>query len=192
MDQQGPSDKYTFLNPNHNFNLTPSNGVAVPIFNLPYDTRFITNSPYTSYHRFGSDPLFNRDVQNVNEMEHWGVATTVEWELTDNVHFKSITSYREFENTFGRDSDGTPLPVDHTWDTSIHEQLTQEFQITGLAADERLDWATGILLLRRRRLEPGMEFPVSVHSVDEQPQGRARRSRAGPCSCTARTTSTTC
>ena len=64
-------------------------------------------------------------------------------ELTDNVQFKSITSYREFENTFGRDSDGTPLPVDHTWDTSIHDQFTQEFQITGLAADGRLDWATG-------------------------------------------------
>ena len=95
MDQQGPSDKYTFLNPSHNFNLNSSNGVTVPVFNLPYDTRFMTDSPYTSYHRFGSDPLFNRDVENVNEMEHWGVATTVEWQASSNVLFKSITSYRD-------------------------------------------------------------------------------------------------
>jgi iron complex outermembrane receptor protein len=143
MDQEGPSDKYTFLNPAFNFNQQFSDNVAEPIFGLPYDTRFITDSPYTGYHRFGSDPLFNRDVQNINQMEHWGVAGTVEWQVSDNVQFKSITSYREFENTFGRDSDGTPLPVDHTWDTSIHEQFSQEFQLTGIARDGRLDWATG-------------------------------------------------
>jgi iron complex outermembrane recepter protein len=158
MDQQGPADKYTFLNPNHNFNLNWSNGVAVPVFNLPYDTRFITDSPYTSYHRFGSDPLFNRDVENVNEMEHWGVASTVEWQASSNVLFKSITSYREFENTFGRDSDGTPLPVDHTWDTSIHEQLTQEFQLTGLAFDERFDWATGFFYYSADDSNQGWNF----------------------------------
>ena len=71
MDQKGPSDKYTFLNPAFNFNQQYSDNVTVPIFNLPYDTRFITDSPYTGYHRFGSDPLFNRDVRNVNQMEHW-------------------------------------------------------------------------------------------------------------------------
>jgi len=158
MDQEGPSDKYTYLNPAFNFNQQFSNGVTVPVFNLPYDTRFITNSPYTSYHRFGSDPLFNRDVENVNQMEHWGVSMTVNWELSNNVQFKSITSYREFENTFGRDSDGTPLPVDHTWDTSIHNQTTQEFQITGLAFDGKLDWATGLFMYDADDSNQGWNF----------------------------------
>ena len=143
IDQKGPSDKYTIYDPTHPFNASWSNTVGVPIFNLPYDTRFLTDSPYTGYHRFGSDPLFNRDVQNINVMDHDGIALTVEWDISDKVRLKSITSYREFENTFGRDSDGTPLPIDHTWDTSIHEQFTQEFQFTGLAANDRLDWAAG-------------------------------------------------
>jgi iron complex outermembrane receptor protein len=143
IDQSGPSDKYTVFDPAHPFNSSWSANVGEPVFNLPYDTRFLTNDPYTGYHRFGSDPLFNRDVQNVNVMDHDGVALTIEWALSDSMQFKSITGIREWENTFGRDSDGTPLPVDHTWDTSIHDQLTQEFQITGLAASERLDWATG-------------------------------------------------
>lgn len=158
MDQKGPSDKYTFLNPAFNFNQQYSDNVTEPIFNLPYDTRFITNDPYSGYHRFGSDPLFNRDVKNVNEMEHWGTSMTIDWDITDNVHFKSITSYREFENTFGRDSDGTPLPVDHTWDTSIHDQTTQEFQITGLAADGRLDWATGLFIYDADDSNQGWNF----------------------------------
>jgi iron complex outermembrane receptor protein len=158
LDQKGPSDKYTFLDPAFNFNQQWSDNVAVPVFGLPYDTRFLTDDPYTSYHRFGSDPLFNRDVNNVNEMEHWGTSVTVDWEISDNVHFKSITSYREFENTFGRDSDGTPLPVDHTWDTSIHEQTTQEIQITGLAANGRLDWATGFFLYDAKDSNQGWNF----------------------------------
>ena len=146
------------MNPAFNFNQQFSNNVTVPVFGLPYDTRFITNSLYTGYHRFGSDPLFNRDVQNVNQMEHWGTSVTVDWQISDNVQFKSITSCREFENTFGRDSDGTPLPVDHTWDTSIHEQTTQEFQITGLAADGRLDWATGLFLYEADDSNQGWNF----------------------------------
>jgi iron complex outermembrane receptor protein len=158
LDQKGPSDKYTFLNPAFNFNQQFSDNVAVPIFNLPYDTRFLTDSPYTGYHRFGSDPLFNRDVQNTNVMDHWGVANTITWDISDSLQFKTITSYREFENTFGRDSDGTPLPVDHTWDTSIHEQFTQEFQLTGLAADGRLDWATGFFYYDAEDSNQGWNF----------------------------------
>src|SRR5690606_25242173 len=75
-----------------------------------------------------------------------------------NVRLKSITSYREFENTFGRDSDGTPLPIDHTWDTSIHEQFTQEFQFTGVAANDRLDWATGLFFYDADDSNQGWNF----------------------------------
>ena len=158
IDQAGPSDKYTFLDPAFNFNQSWSDTVAEPVFNLPYDTRFITDSNFTGYHRFGSDPLFNRDVQNINVMDHWGLAGTVEVDLTDNMSFKSITSYREFENTFGRDSDGTPLPVDHTWDTSIHEQFTQEFQITGVTSNGRLEWATGLFYYDAEDSNQGWNF----------------------------------
>ena len=158
IDQKGPSDKYTFLDPAFNFNQQFSDGVTAPVFNLPYDTRFITDSNFTGYHRFGSDPLFNLDVQNVNVMEHWGVAATVDVDISENLQFKSVTSYREFENTFGRDSDGTPLPVDHTWDTSIHEQFTQEFRVTGLAAGGRLDWAAGLYFYEADDSNQGWNF----------------------------------
>jgi iron complex outermembrane receptor protein len=158
IDQKGPADKYTFLDPAFFFNAAYTGVVATPVFNLPYDTRFLTTSPFTGYHRFGSDPLFNRDVQNVNILDHDGLAVTVEWDVSDNLQFKSVTSYREWENTFGRDSDGSPLPVDHTWDTSIHEQFTQEFQFTGLAADGRLDWATGFFFYEADDSNQGWNF----------------------------------
>jgi iron complex outermembrane receptor protein len=120
--------------------------VAVPVFGVggQFDGRFQTADGYTSYHRFGVDPLTGRNTPNVNELTHWGLQTTVDWDLTDNVHFKSTTSYREFDNSYGRDSDGTPIPQLFTWDTAKHEQFTQEIQLSGLAGpNDGLEWTTG-------------------------------------------------
>jgi iron complex outermembrane receptor protein len=155
IDQQGPADKYTVqfrttdgvpasvVNGINNWN----NNVAVPVFGPggQFDGRFQTDDEYTGYHRFGYDPLTRRTTPNVNELTHKGLQTTVDWDLSDAVHFKSTTSYREFDNSFGRDSDGTPLPQLYTWDTSKHEQLTQEFQLSGLMGpNDGVAWTSGL------------------------------------------------
>jgi iron complex outermembrane receptor protein len=154
IDQQGPADKYTIQL--RTTNGVPgfvagginnwNNNVAIPVFGAggQFDGRFQTDDEYTSYHRFGYDPLTRRTTPNVNELTHWGLQTTVDWDVTDNVSFKSTTSYREFDNSFGRDSDGTPLPQLFTWDTSKHEQFTQELQFNGLSGpNDGLAWTTG-------------------------------------------------
>src|SRR6185503_4006036 len=153
VDQQGPADKYTVQ-----FRTTDgvppgvANGinawntnVAVPVFGPggQFDGRFQTNDGYTGYHRFGYDPLTRRTTPNVNELTHKGVEVAVDWDLNDTLHFKSTTAYRDFDNSFGRDSDGTPIPQLFTWDTSKHEQLTQEFTLSGATRGDRVDWTTG-------------------------------------------------
>jgi iron complex outermembrane receptor protein len=155
IDQQGPADKYTIQLRTTN-GVPPTvqlgidnwnNNVALPVFGPggQFDGRFQTDDGYTGYHRFGYDPLTRRTTPNVNELTHWGLQATVDWDVTDNVTFKSTTSYREFDNSYGRDSDGTPLPQLFTWDTAKHEQFTQEFQLSGLAGSrERLEWTTGL------------------------------------------------
>ena len=111
----------------------------MPVFNLPYDTRFITDSPYTSYHRFGSDPLFNRDVENVNEMEHWGVSMHGRMAGVETM----CTSSRSRRIASSRTrSAATPTarrcPSITPGIRASTSRLTQEFQITGLAADEQV------------------------------------------------------
>jgi iron complex outermembrane receptor protein len=155
IDQQGPADKYTIqlrttdgVPPTVQTGITNwNNAVALPVFGPggQFDGRFQTDDGYTGYHRFGYDPLTRRTTPNVNELTHWGLQATVDWDVTDNVSFKSTTSYREFDNSYGRDSDGTPIPQLFTWDTAKHEQFTQEFQLTGLAgSQQRLEWTTGL------------------------------------------------
>jgi iron complex outermembrane receptor protein len=155
VDQQGPPDKYTVqLRTTNGVPVTVANGinlwntnVAVPVFGAggQFDGRFQTDDGYTGYHRFGYDPLTRRTTPNVNELTHWGLQTTVDWDINDRLSFKSTTSYREFDNSFGRDSDGTPLPQLYTWDTSKHEQFTQELQLQGLAGEnDGITWTTGL------------------------------------------------
>jgi iron complex outermembrane receptor protein len=142
QNQEGPSDKYTVINGAVGLNTSWSNQVGLPVFGVPYDSRFLTNDPYTGYQRFGTDPLTGRDYPNQNNLEHWGVAGTVDWDMASNMHVKLISAYREFENAFGRDSDGSPLPFNPTFDTTNHRQFSEELQVTGTAF-ERLDWAAG-------------------------------------------------
>jgi len=135
--QKGPADKYTIINDTGLVALW-NDLFAESTFGVRYDDRFITDSPYTNYSTY-TDPVYGRtDFPNVNDLDHWGVAGTLDYELTDSVSLKSITAYRKWWNEFGRDSDGSPLPADHTYDYSRHKQWTQELRLTGTAG--ALDW----------------------------------------------------
>jgi iron complex outermembrane receptor protein len=174
-DNEGPADKYTIIDPTFGLGLTDlwNQFVAVPMYGIPYDDTFITSSPYTGYHRFGPDGITGRDVQNVRLLDHWGTSLVLDWDISDNMHLKSITAYREFENTFGRDSDGSPLPEDITWDTSKHKQFTQEFQLTGSSMGGNIDWATGAFFYQANDSNQGWNalyplFFVAQNHKDEQ------------------------
>ena len=69
------------------------------------------------------------------------MAATYEVKLSDAVNLKSVTGYRRFWNKFGRDSDGSPLPNNFTYDDTTHRQLTEEIQLTGKTPT--VDWAAG-------------------------------------------------
>jgi iron complex outermembrane receptor protein len=141
--QRGPADKYTVIDASLGFfNAGWNAAVAGPVFGtgIGYDSRFLTDDFYTSYGRFG-DPINNRSYPNINNLQHWGVSGALEWKLTDNMQLKSVTAYRTFWNKFGRDSDGSPLPVDGTYDDNRHRQVTEEIQLTGTVS--RFDWAAG-------------------------------------------------
>ena len=80
-------------------------------------------------------------MPNINDLNHWGVSGTLDWKLADCLNLKSVTAFREFRNEYGRDSDGSPLSENSTYDDACHQQFTEEVTLTGKVA--RLDWATG-------------------------------------------------
>src|SRR5262245_61007401 len=70
---------------------TWNNNITIPVFGPggQFDGRFQTDGKYTSYHRFGQDPLTGRITPNQNELKHTGIQVDVDWDLSDNLHFQS-------------------------------------------------------------------------------------------------------
>ena len=165
--QKGPGDKYTIIDGTNGLNGFWGAVFASPVFGagMSYDDRFVTNSLYTNYSRY-DDPLEHRLVPNINNLEHWGVSATLEWKLSDAVSLKSITAYRDWWNNFGRDSDGTPLPNNATYDESKHRQFTQEIQLTGTGG--KLDWAAGAFYYDAHDSNQGFDFlyPTIIYQND--------------------------
>ena len=146
--QEAPTDKYTYIadpkNPQSIDGVLPQFWVNTPqqLFGagVLYDQRFVTSSPYTSYARYGVDPSDGRNVPNENNLDHWGVSNTVDWDLAPMVHLKAITAYRNWWNTFGR-GDASPIGNSSTYDDTRHNQFTEEVQLTGTVG--RLDYTFG-------------------------------------------------
>lgn len=138
--EEAPADKYTAIT-NVGFE-SLWNGVSQSLYGpgVIYDGRFVTTNPYTTYGEFGTNPVDGRTTPNENNMNHWGVSGTVDWDIDPMIHLKSVTAYRDWWNTFGR-TDASPLGNSATFDDTTHNQWTEELQLTGTAG--RLDWADG-------------------------------------------------
>ena len=134
---------------------TPANANNPVCFN----ERFISDGP--SNVNFGTDPTeANLDV--------WGAALTVDWDISDKLKLKSISSWRNFEGFFTGDQDGSPIRVSFLIDIYQQEQITQELQLLGTSFDDKLDWIVGAYYFQ----EEGKNInPVRFAAVDLQSGG---------------------
>jgi iron complex outermembrane receptor protein len=170
--QKGPGDKYSIIDGTNGLNAAWNQFFVAPLFGndpsgnpIGWDSRFVTGDLYSNYSRY-DDPLTHRAVPNINDLNHWGVSATLEWKLSDTVSLKSVTGYRRFWNNFGRDSDGSPLPNNSTYDESTHRQATEEIQLTGTAGG--LDWAGGVFYYDAYDTNRGFDFlyPTFIYQHD--------------------------
>ncbi|MCF6195355.1 MAG: TonB-dependent receptor, partial [Emcibacter sp.] len=116
------------------------NGLVGGPAGLPYTDAFVTGNPFTNY---GTGP-------NQNDLNSWGINLSIDHEISDNMDIKSITAYREFDAHFGRDGDGSPLNYVHTDDTQTQSQFSQEFQLSGVASDDKLNWLIGLFYFNEK------------------------------------------
>ena len=74
----------------------------------------------------------------------YGFSGTVDWQISDNLQIKSITAYRNVDSEFAHDGDSTPFYLSWVRDEIYkQEQFTQEIQLQGMAANDRLQWIIG-------------------------------------------------
>lgn len=75
---------------------------------------------------------------------------TVEWDVTEAIKLKSLSSWQEIKSSAASDLDSSPLPI---FDIPINSSLTtaysQEFQLNGKALDDRFNWVSGVYFYKQ-------------------------------------------
>lgn len=125
-----------------------------------FNTRYIDDG--SKRLNFGTDPT-------TAELDVWGIALTIDFNINDKLKLKSISSWREFDGFFEGDQDGAPQRVSYLIDIYDQKQITQEFQLLGTGFfDDRLDWVMGTYYFQ----EDGKNInPVRFAAVDLQSGG---------------------
>jgi iron complex outermembrane receptor protein len=147
VTDQTATSPYDFLenaNPNTALNTLYNNNVARRNWGVPYDARFVPADESINYSGFNSNSGIDGGIEtpNINDFRHWGVSSTFDWSL-DAVTVKLIVAHREFDAQWGRDSDASPMPINHTLDTFRDQQDTAELRVSGQLFGERTEWTAG-------------------------------------------------
>lgn len=109
---------------------------------------FRTNSSHRSQTpELQTDDRFGISVRPASELDVWGLSGTVEWDISENLTFKSITAHRKIEDGFWSRDSGHAANQDiilvRTTNLYEQEQTTQEFQLVGSAFDDKLSYVVG-------------------------------------------------
>ncbi len=124
-----------------------------------------------------------------NDLDQWGLSATLEFNATDALTLKSITSYRTMDNLLYLDADADvllPSPSKtgrfHLYQDQEQYQISQELQALGTLADGRFNYVAGLFYFRENNKEDTRSvvglpafvgLPIAVAGVfDLQPISR--------------------
>ncbi len=117
-------------------------------YGIPWDQRFIPTHPYTE--TYGTYTSQNGLRYTEGEKLHtWGVTNLFDWDITDGIHFKSITGYRYYLGGYSNDSDVSPMSYQLTTTYPQNREFQQEGRFTGELFDNHLDWTAGVFYYDR-------------------------------------------
>jgi iron complex outermembrane receptor protein len=85
----------------------------------------------------------SRPLEPAADLDLYGFALNVDWNLTDDLTLVSITAIRDLEGYWVRDEDGSPMEIVSTVNDFDQDQFSQEIQLKGTALDGRVNWILG-------------------------------------------------
>ncbi len=99
----------------------------------------------------GDERTVISDLGGRYESENKGVSLVVEWDISEDLSFKSVSGWRGTEAGQDDELDHTGIPFLHRTnfehpysDLSQSDQYSQEFQLIGSAFDDRMQYVTGV------------------------------------------------
>ena len=86
---------------------------------------------------YGSDPT-------KSDLKTWGGSATIDWDINEQLTFKTIAAHREFNGEFFDDNDAAPQKVSELIDIFDQKQNSLELQLLGKSLDNHLNWIMGV------------------------------------------------
>jgi len=132
-------------------------------YGIRYDSRFLPppGNRYASYATFVS-PFRGRNLKNQNAQDSKDVSARIDFDITDNVHLKTILARGNYGGIYTQSPDLSPLGLAHAYGTFDVNQTTGEVRLTGTALGTRLDWATGVFYLKADEHLGGLQDYVTI------------------------------
>ncbi|HTC39489.1 MAG TPA: TonB-dependent receptor [Steroidobacteraceae bacterium] len=101
------------------------------------------------YWDFANTQTGNKDTTYSNgpsfaKSDAYGGSITLDWSLSKDMQLKSISAWREIVWNIGTDLDGSPESMQEVTDSQAQHQISQEFQLTGNAFGDRLNYVAGL------------------------------------------------
>ena len=145
---------------------------------LGHDPRFVSYSNFldgmapTSQAPF--KPYFALPITNFNG---WGVQGNLTYDLTDDINFEYIGSYRAYDSKFGQDQDGTPLPVAQLDNQLNHHAFSSEVRLNFASSNKVIEGTVGAYYLNQEgtytaRVDLNYVAPATIdflHGPDTTP-----------------------
>ncbi len=103
-------------------------------YRLPFGSQYITGNPDVSY---GVGPDYDK-------MDQFGASATIDWELADETHLKSITGYRRLEWNVALEPSASPVLMNQGSFAQTQHQASEELQLTGAALSDALKYSAGL------------------------------------------------
>ncbi|WAT17092.1 TonB-dependent receptor [Aurantiacibacter sp. MUD11] len=111
---------------------------------LGFDPRFVSYSNFLD----GMEPTQQAPYKPyaalpITEFEGWGVMSNITYDITDNLQFVAIGSYRTYTSRWGQDQDATPIPVAQLDNQLDHEAWSAEVRLNFEVAEGLLQGTVG-------------------------------------------------
>jgi len=167
-------------------------GVVFPLFGMNYagncggvscNPHFVSPSPWDNYSSFG-DIVTGQSYNPQQLLDESGTSATLDYDITDSMHFKYIWAYRTYTANWINDSDLTPFGLTQTNYLQGHRQFSDEARLTGDLFDKRLEYTIGFFSYDARELETsGTNFDADAYLGElpnfENIQGFTTNNEAG-------------
>jgi iron complex outermembrane recepter protein len=95
--------------------------------------------------QFVLGPFFSADTgPSRSDVDSWGSALNVSWDLNEALTLKSITAFRKLDAQLARAPDGSPYDIFSTRDAFKQDQFSQELQLIAGLWDGRVNIVSGL------------------------------------------------